>query len=107
MQGLKESPYGDVRSQIQRSAASIYEVTVMLKGEPETVYVDPERGPRVRSMTENDVYTLTPMITGRAPGPGGLNGFARSFADMGITDQEIGIIVAAKKNKAQRIAWGG
>eukprot|EP00408_Alexandrium_pacificum_P029028 CAMPEP_0171190370 /NCGR_PEP_ID=MMETSP0790-20130122/18822_1 /TAXON_ID=2925 /ORGANISM="Alexandrium catenella, Strain OF101" /LENGTH=135 /DNA_ID=CAMNT_0011655501 /DNA_START=99 /DNA_END=504 /DNA_ORIENTATION=- len=99
-------PYGDVGGQLRRTG-DIYEVTVMLNGEPESVWVDPMWGPRMRTMTENDVYQCVPMVTNVHPGPGGLVGFARPFHELGATDQEIGVIIAAKKNRAQRLNRGG
>mmetsp|Transcript_7484 Transcript_7484/g.20284 ORF Transcript_7484/g.20284 Transcript_7484/m.20284 type:complete len:124 (-) Transcript_7484:28-399(-) len=100
-------PHGDIQSQLVglKGATTAKPVKVLLDGEEEVVYIDPERGPKA-GPGENDHMTLflpsVPFDCPKQAGPGGHDNIKKGWDGMSGTEKEVWIILTAKKIRAKR-----
>mmetsp|Transcript_18253 Transcript_18253/g.57432 ORF Transcript_18253/g.57432 Transcript_18253/m.57432 type:complete len:125 (+) Transcript_18253:73-447(+) len=101
--------HGNVASQLasirSTSGSGLKSVKVLLNGEEEQVYIDGALGPKVGA-GDNDVMKtwILPGVTNcsKPAGPGGTAGVKKAWADMSSSEQEIWVILTAKKARALR-----
>mmetsp|Transcript_41860 Transcript_41860/g.84446 ORF Transcript_41860/g.84446 Transcript_41860/m.84446 type:complete len:127 (-) Transcript_41860:28-408(-) len=100
-------PHGDVRSQLydlgKSASASTQAVKVLLDGEEVDVWVDPEKGPKVGAGPNDHMNMFLPSVPVGCPkqaGPGGHGTCKKGWVQMSASEQEVWVILTAKKNRA-------
>eukprot|EP00414_Alexandrium_minutum_P012870 CAMPEP_0113825992 /NCGR_PEP_ID=MMETSP0328-20130328/4031_1 /TAXON_ID=39455 /ORGANISM="Alexandrium minutum" /LENGTH=101 /DNA_ID=CAMNT_0000793955 /DNA_START=147 /DNA_END=450 /DNA_ORIENTATION=+ /assembly_acc=CAM_ASM_000350 len=80
-------------------------VKVLLGDEEVEVVIDPEKGPKVGFGPNDFMKPFRPSTVGADPkldGVGGMRGLKKDWKDMSSTEQEVWVVLTAKKGQAQR-----